>query len=150
MTGTETPARRWPTSVRVLLVSVVVLVSAFTLTAAGLWLYATRPQDVRVEAYAVQDPTTVLAEVLVGSGDQFVSAWAEETPTTVVLHVTVRNMPGTYSAIGLIASEEITLQAPVGDRKVKAFDGSRAMEVSLDRITKLTIDEVIARYRRAT
>jgi len=132
--------------VRVLLIALVVLITAFTVTAAGFWLYATRPQDVRVEAYAVKDPTTLLAEVMVGGGDRFVDAYAEETPTKVILHVTARSIPGTYTAIGLMATEEITLTAPIGDRKVRAFDGSRVPEVSLDRIPKLSIDEVLARY----
>jgi len=146
MTRTETHARerRWPRAVRVLLVSVVALATAFALIAVGSWLYAIRPQEVRVEAYAVKDSTTVLAEVLVGANDRFVAAYAEETPTTVILHVTTRNVPGSYPAIGLMASEEITLQAPIGTRKVRAFDGSRVPEVSLARIAKLSIDEAIA------
>lgn len=122
----------------------VVAVTAFALTAAGSWLYFTRPQDVRVEVYAATGPTTVLAEVQVGVDEQFVSAYAEETPTEVVLHVQVRKMPDTYPAIGLMASEEIRLQAPIGDRKVRSYDGSRVREVSLERIAKSGLEEVIA------
>ena len=141
------PVRRWPVPVRIALVTAVVAVTAFTLMAAGFWLYVTRPQDVRVEVYALTGPTTVLAEVQVGVDEQFVSAYAEETATVVVLHVQVRKMPGTYPAIGLMASEEIRLQAPIGDRKVRSYDGSRVREVSLERIAEGGVDEVIARWR---
>ena len=143
----HTPVRRWPVPVRIALVTAVVAVTAFTLMAAGFWLYVTRPQDVRVEVYALTGPTTVLAEVQVGVDEQFVSAYAEETATVVVLHVQVRKMPGTYPAIGLMASEEIRLQAPIGDRKVRSYDGSRVREVSLERIAEGGVDEVIARWR---
>lgn len=138
--------RRWPLPVRVLLVTVVVAASVFTLTAGGFWLYVTRPQDVRVEAYALVNPTTLLAEVTVGVDEEFVSAYAEETPTLVVLHVETRRAPGAYPAIGLMASEEIKLQTPIGDRKVRAFDGSRVIEVALERVSKGSIDEVVARW----
>lgn len=124
----------------------VVAVTVFTLTAAGFWLSFTRPQDVRVEAYAVQGPTTVLAEVQVGVDEQFVSAYAEETPTVVTLHVKVRKIPGSYPAIGLMASEEIRLQTPIGDRKVRSYDGSRVREVPLERIAEGGVDEVVARW----
>lgn len=80
-------SRRWPLPVPIFLATVVVAASVFTLTAVGFWLYATRPQDVRVEAYALVNPTTLLAEVTVGVDEEFVSAYAEETPTLVVLHV---------------------------------------------------------------
>jgi hypothetical protein len=94
------------------------------------------------------DDTRVLAEVLIGANDRFVAAYAEETPTSVILHVTTRNMPGAYAAIGLMASEEIALQAPIGDRRVLAFDGSRVPEVSRERIASLSIDDALARYSR--
>lgn len=139
-------SRRWPLPVRVFLVTVVVAASVFTLAAAGFWLYVTRPQDVRVEAYAVVNPTTLLAEVTVGVDEELVSAYAEETPTLVVLHVDARRAPGSYPAIGLMASEEIELQTPIGDRKVRAFDGSRVPEVALERVSKGSIDEVVARW----
>lgn len=150
MTGThhDGRARRWPRPVRVLLVAVVVLTSAFTLVAATSWLYVTRPHDVRVEAYALEDDTTLLAEVLVGANDRFVAAYAEETPTSVILHVTTRNMPGAYAAIGLMASERIILHAPIGDRTVRAFDGSRVPEVSREGIASLSIDDALAHYVR--
>lgn len=34
-----------------------------------------------------------------------------------------------------MASEEIKLQTPSGDRKVRAFDGSRVPEVALERVS---------------
>lgn len=142
----HTPVRRWPVPVRIALVTAVVAVTAFTLMAAGFWLYVTRPQDVRVEVYALTGPTTVLAEVQVGVDEQFVSAYAEETPTVVILHVKVRKMPGAYPAIGLMASEEIRLQTPIGDRAVRSYDGSHVREVSLERIAKGGVDEVIASW----
>ena len=145
-TQEEKVFRRWPLPVRIFLVTVVVAASVFTLTAAGFWLYVTRPQDVRVEAYAVVNPTTLLAEVTVGVDDEFVSAYAEETPTLVVLHVETRRVPGAYPAIGLMASEEIKLQTPIGDRKVRAFNGSRVPEVAFERVSKGSIDEVVARW----
>lgn len=138
--------RRWPLPVRIFLVTVVVAASVVTLTAAGIWLHATRPQDVRVEAYAMVNATTLLAEVTVGVDEQFVSAHAEETPTLVVLHVETRSIPGAYPAIGLMASEEIELQTPIGDRKVRAFDGSRVPEASLEQVRTGRIDEVVARW----
>jgi len=129
---------------RLALVTVVVAVAAFTLTAASLWLYATRPQEVRVEAYAVVNPTTLLAEVVVGVDEEFISAYAEESATVIVLHVKTRRLPGAYPAVGLMASEEIELQNPVGDRRVRAFDGARVREVSRGCISKDSIDEVMS------
>lgn len=139
-------SRRWPLPVRVFLVTVVVAASVFTLSAAGFWLYVTRPQDVRVEAYAAVNPTTLLAEVTVGVDEEFVSAYAEETRTLVVLHVQTRRAPGSYPAIGLMASEEIKLQTPIGDRKVRAFNSSRVPKVALELVSKGSIDEVVARW----
>ena len=146
MTDFPSRARRWLVLVRIALVTAVVAVTAFALMAAGSWLYVTQPQNVRVEVYAATGPTTVLAEVQVGVSEQFVSAYAEETPTSVILHVKVRKMPGASPAIGLMASEEITLQAPIGDRKVRSYDGSRVREVSLERIAKGGVDEIVARW----
>lgn len=145
-TQEQRASRRWSLPVRIFLVTVVVAVSVFTLSATGFWLYVTRPQDVRVEAYAVVNPTTLLAEVTVGVDEEFVSAYAEETPTLVVLHVETRRVPGAYPAIGLMASEEIKLKTPIGDRKVRAFDGSRVREASLERVSNGSIDEVVARW----
>ena len=45
-----------------------------------------------------------------------------------------------------MASEEIRLQTPIGDRAVRSYDGSHVREVSLERIAKGGVDEVIASW----
>lgn len=131
---------------RVLLVTVVTVVTVCTLSVAGLWWYATRPQDISVEAYALRTSTTILAQVTVSANEQFVAAYAEETPTVVKLHVITRSKPGSYPAIALMASERITLQAPIGDREVQDYNGTPLRKVPLGRIAVGSVSEAISQF----
>jgi hypothetical protein len=132
-----------------MIVGLVVLV---VIGAGATWAYLNRsiyvivtPTDEPVESYSVAEPTVLYANLLTGPGETFVAAYAGETTTTVTLHVEVLPATGTTMAVGLMAAEPITLNAPLGDRTVLNTRGQELREVPINPQVG-TIDEVIAQW----
>jgi hypothetical protein len=132
-----------------MIVGLVVLV---VIGVVATWAYLNRsiyvivtPTDEPVESYSVAEPTVLYANLLTGPGETFVAAYAAETTTTVTLHVEVLPATGTTMAVGLMAAEPITLNAPLGDRTVLNTLGQQLREVPVNPLVG-TIDEVIAQW----
>jgi hypothetical protein len=129
------------------------LVAVVVIGAVATWAYLNRsiyvivtPTDEPVESYSVAEPAVLYANLLTGPGETFVAAYAAETTTTVTLHVEVLPATGPTMAVGLMAAEPITLNAPVGDRTVLNTLGQKLREVPVNPQVG-TIDEVIAQWQ---
>jgi len=146
---TDEQVRRRRSRTSWMIVGLVVLV---VIGAGATWAYLNRsiyvivtPTDEPVESYSVAEPTVLYANLLTGPGETFVAAYAGETTTTVTLHVEVLPATGTTMAVGLMAAEPITLNAPLGDRTVLNTRGQELREVPINPQVG-TIDEVIAQW----